>query len=392
MFEILLQSIKRAFANRSRAFLSIIGISVGVAAVLLTIMIGQSGNDALIHEIDALGAGGIAVAQDNTDAPLTRTELENIRSVAEVSAAMPVILESTDIYLRDEKKPVYMWGIDQNARSAVSLSLVSGRFITQGDINSASKVCMVDEKLLSDDGSYSSSGRTVRLKCGSNISEYRIVGVIRTGSGILQNMMGGIIPDFIYVPYTTMQSQLSTSNFTQIIVKPKESTDGELLRKKILRTIDRGKSLKNGYIVKDLSGQRDSLSNIMNIFTAVLAAVGALSLVVAGMNIMNVMLTSVAERKREIGIKKSIGASYGVIVLEFLAESCTICLAGTFVGAAFAIALIPAVHFLFGLTIGIRIDILLSVIIFSVAAGTAFGIYPAYRAAKLKPADALRSI
>ena len=160
---------------------------------------------------------------------------------------------------------------------------------------------MIDEKFAgSKFGTTNVLGRKRTINSGSSSEQYKIVGIIRTGSGLLQNFMGGIIPDFVYIPYSTHQANLSSRNFTQIIIRTDGSTDSETASGDIRRRLERASGRKNSYVVSDMSRQKQSLNNILDIFSMILSAIGAISLFVAGLNIMNVMLASVTERTREI--------------------------------------------------------------------------------------------
>ena len=187
-----------------------------------------------------------------------------------------------------------------------------------------------------------------------------------------------------------MQNNLSVKNYNQIVIKTNEETDPEDTGKLILKTIERKTGIKNGYIINNLAKQKESLSNIISIFTLIISSVGAVSLFVAGLNIMNVMLTSVSEKTREIGIKKAIGATNLDIVTEFLIQSSTISLAGCIAGMAAAFGILSIIGLITGLTVSINIAIIILIPLFSVITGSVFGIYPALKAASLRPVDALR--
>lgn len=391
MLEIMLRSLKNAVIPRARTMLTLMGIAVGIAAVILTLGLGQSGSDAITGEIDALGMGGLSIAQGNDNAPLSEKELGEIKKMKYVSCAMPVIFESGNTYLNNEARSVYLWGIDNNADQAVSLSLKGGRFFTPGDIAGAGNVCMIDEKLAAERfGQTDPLGKKLTISSGNTTANYTVTGIIKTGSGLLENVMGSVIPEFIYIPLTTLQNNLSSRNYTQIIIKTDDSADIETARSDILKAMERKTGIRNGYVVTNLAKQKESLNNIIGIFTLVIAAIGAVSLLVAGMNIMNVMLTSVSEKTREIGIKKAIGASSADIAAEFLAQSSAISLIGCLTGMTAALIILSLLSLALGLTAKLSIAIIILLPIFSIITGSVFGLYPAIKAASLKPVDALR--
>lgn len=393
MLDTLIHSIKVLFRKKGRTSLTLLGIVVGVASVILIHQISQCGNQAFLSEVDSLGMGGLSITLKKQSASLAGEELNAIQKLSFVDYAMPLMFESTEAYLHDKKNPIFLWGIDKMAKDVINLQLLHGRFLNAGDLSSSSHCCMIDQTLArSCFGTEQVTGKRILINSGSTGTEYKIVGVIKTGSGLLQNMMGSYIPNFVYVPYTTMQENLNSRNYTQIAVKLKSDYDSETAGSTILKTIERGSPIKGAYTVTDLSKQKESISRIISIFTVVLTCVGVISLLVAGLGIMNVMLVAVTERTREIGIKKALGASRGDIILEFLTEAVILTLSGSGIGILIGLLLSWIGAALAGLTLTPSFAIMILVILFSLVIGVVFGIYPARKAAALKPVDALRAM
>ena len=393
MIDLFSNAVKMLFRKRTRTLLTLFGIMVGVASVIIINNISQCGSSALSSEIDNLGMGGLSIMLKNQSAPLGEEELETIRSLSCVDYAMPLMFESTDAYIKQEKCAVYLWGIDKSAKDMIDLSLIHGRFFNSADISSYSKCCLIDRKLAKERfGTDSVVGKKIIINSGGTGSEYNIIGVVRTGGGILESMMGGYIPTFLYAPYTTIQANSGTDSFSQIAVKIIPGHDSDAAGESIIKALERINNLSGAYMFTNLSRQKENIDNIIKIFTIVLTSVGVVSLLVAGLSIMNVMLASVTERKREIGIKKALGASGGMIVKEFLCEALILTLTGVLAGviAGTAVSMIGAK--MIGLTLVPAVDIIISTIIFSLLVGTAFGIYPAVKAAKMKPVDALNDL
>lgn len=391
MNETVRNALRSLLRKKGRTTLTVIGIAVGVAAVILISNISECGSSALSGEIDGLGMGGLAVSLKDTSATLSEKELDTIKELSYVEYAMPIIFETTDVYTKNEKSPVCLWGIDRTAKDVISLSLVYGRFINAGDISSSSKICMVDQKFAqSNYGTDNIVGRKITILSGGSSEEYKVVGILKTGSGLLQNMMGTYIPNFIYIPYSIMQENTHSSNYSQIAVKVKGDFDSDDAGENIIKTLERNYGAKGIYNVTNLAKQKENISNILNIITVILSAVGAVSLLVASLSIMNVMLVSVTERTREIGIKKAIGAPKKAIVCEFLTEAALLSSIGCICGIAAGMLISWIGTSILGLTLIPRIDIMIYTIIFSVITGAVFGIYPAIKASNLKPVDALR--
>lgn len=394
MFDIFKCAFRSLFRNIERTFLTLLGISIGVASVITIVYIGQSGAYAISGELDGLGMSGVAVGLSDYSGQniLSDKELSIIQSQPCVESAAPLIFETNTATVRNTTQNVYLWGIDYNAKDVISLSLTKGRFFNKNDVRSNAKVCMVDESFINSFNFISDNvlGKKIKISSGSTYMEYEIVGVIKTGSGLLQNIMGGYLPNFIYIPYTTMQENLNNNNYSQIAIRLYDNQNTNETGEKILTLLERNIGNKGVYTITDLAKQKENLNVIFNVVTTILSSIGTISLIVAGISIMTIMLVSVNERKREIGIKKAIGASRFLIMKEFLIEAIIVSLVGSFVGIALGFGISYAVSLFLGLAFQFRWDIIIYTLFCSLIFGVFFGIYPALKASTLKPVDALR--
>lgn len=387
-------AIRNLGRKKMRSALTIAGIAIGVASVVLIGNIGECGTAAVNQEMDSLGLGGLTITANSTSGEstaLTEEELAIIRENDQVEQAMPLMMQNTYAYSRNTEMSTLVWGIDSKANQIISLQVLYGRMINNADVTSMKNVCMVDQTFARN--AYQREnivGKTISILCGASMEEFEVVGVIKTGSGLLQNMIGDYIPNFVYVPYTTLQSSVGGRNFDQIAVRIHENCDVDDAGEKIVSTLANTTGIEDGFTANNLTKQKDGLKNILNIVTIILSAVGAISLLVASLSIMTVMLVSVNERTREIGIKKSIGARRKTILLEFLLEAIFISLIGCVAGAAVGSLLSFIGASLFGLTLQLRMDIMLTAMIFSLLSGIIFGVYPAAKASNLRPVEALR--
>ncbi len=392
MIDIIKYSFKNFYRKKIRSILTILGISIGVASVIIIGNISQCGSCAITGELDSLGLGGLTITSDCSDSyNLTDNELDIVKQNNNVKQATPIIMQNTCAYTGTNQINSFLWGIDSKANQIISLQVLHGRSINSSDIKSYSNVCMVDQNFSKTMyGNDNIVGRKVSILCGNIIEEYEIIGIIKTGSGILQNVIGDYIPNFIYIPYTTMQNTTGKRSFDQIAVKLKDGTNLDTAGNDIVRSLLRSNGINEGYHSNNLSKQRQGLDNIMNIVTIILSAVGTISLFVASLSIMTVMLVSVTERTKEIGIKKSIGASKKDILIEFLVEALMLSIIGCSIGSIIGIILSYIGAYFFGINLVMRIDIIILSILFSIGTGVLFGVYPAIKASNLKPVDALR--
>jgi putative ABC transport system permease protein len=388
--------LKAAFKNlgrkRARTSLTILGIAIGVASVIIIGNISQCGTDALNNELESLGLSGLSIsAYRDKSVFLNQNDLNMIQKNEQVEQATPVIMMNTNISVCKLNSKALVWGVDTKANQIISIHLLYGRMFNQEDIRDNANVCLVDENL-SKSSYYRSNivGKKVSILCGGVMEEFKVVGIIKTGSGLLQNIIGDYIPTFIYVPYTTLQSDLGKDYFDQIAVKVKNDADVDKIGETIVDSLNRSNGTSDAYLSSNLAKQRDSLTSMLDIVTLILSAVGAISLLVASLSIMTVMLVSVNERTREIGIKKAIGAKRSSIMLEFLFEAALISLIGCFLGIASGYLVSFAGTLYYGIALSVRFDIMFLAIGFSFFTGIVFGVYPAYKASRLNPVDALR--
>lgn len=394
MLDIIRCAIKNLGRKKVRTVLTILGIAVGVSSVILVNNIGKMGSSAVSGELDSLGLSGLSISTSTlkqTPATLTQEELEVIKNTNHVKNAVPIVIEHTEAYSRNEQISTLLWGIDSSASQVISLKIIHGRNINSTDVNSASNVCVVDQSF--SRSAYNRDnivGKKIPIRCGVDIEDYEVVGVIKTGSGLLQNMMGDYIPNFIYVPYTRIQESFGKQNFDQIAVKIDDSNNVEKTGDVIVRKLLNIKGIDEGYYANDFSKQKQGLSNLLNIVTIILSLIGAISLVVASLSIMTVMLVSVSERTREIGIKKSIGAKRRTIMFEFLVEAVLLSLIGFIVGTIVGTILSYAGALYSGVNLNMGWGIVAVAFLFSMFTGVAFGLYPAAKASNLKPVDALK--
>ena len=193
----------------------------------------------------------------------------------------------------------------------------------------------------------------------------------------------------VYIPYTTLQDLTGRDNLNQIAVRVSEQENVELAETRIVQALERS-SGQSGYRTDNLAVQKERLGSLMDIVTLILTAISGISLLVSGLGIMTIMLVSVTERTREIGIKKAIGASRSRILMEFLAEAMIISFLGGAFGILLGYAAVTAGMALMGVAPVIDGSTIAFLMLFSMATGVLFGVYPALKASRLRPVDALR--
>ena len=391
MFEMWGSALKSLLRRRARTLLTVLGIAVGVASVIIISAIGDTGKKAVNYELDSLGMNGLSVMSKTSGAPLQTEDLEWISSLPCVETAVPIVTGISQATYLDRSLQTIVWGIDSGAGSLISIETIHGRDMTKSDVQKGANICLIDANVSQSlFGRQNTVGQSVEIQIGSVKEKYEVVGVVKSDSGLLQNVVGEYIPSFIYLPYTNIQRNSGNSEITQIAVKVQENQNVDDAAKTIAASISTNKGVPDAVRTDNLAKQRDKLSNMMGIVTLALTSVAGISLVVAGIGITTMMLVSVQERTREIGIKKSIGATTANILMEFLAEAFLIATAGGAIGTAMALLL----NYLLEVTIGFALTVTPVNILLSVGSaifiGLVFGVYPARKASRLRPVDALR--
>ncbi|MDF2568362.1 MAG: FtsX-like permease family protein [Oscillospiraceae bacterium] len=393
MADCLKNAMRNILRKRLRSVLTITGIAIGVLSVIIISTIGDLGKQTINNELNSIGIGGLAVScsESATSAELYTTELNEIKSDDSVFEAMPLMLEVTECQIRGEKNKCMVWGVDNGAAKIVSLELLYGRLVNKSDVASSNNVCVVDETYAMETYKRKNIvGKKIEVLLNGGYEDFEVVGVVSSGGNVLQNLMGNYIPSFMYIPFSTLQRLSGRTNFDQIAVKLKQGVDADKAATQIAARLEVQNGVKDSIRVENLANQKEKLNNILNIVTFILAIIAGISLIVAGLSIMTVMLVSVHERTREIGIKKSIGASKATIMMEFLMEALLISLIGSIIGIIIGVTISFFGCMVMGIGFIMNMDLILFCIAFTIAVGVIFGVYPATKAAGLKPVDALR--
>lgn len=382
--------------KRLRTILTILGIAIGVTSVLVIEAIGNSGKYAVSGELDSIGLNGLSIRTNSSaisaNSSLNISDITKIKSnVPSIESVMPIVLQYGSSSIRNIRRDSVIWGIGANANEIISLKILDGKPISKIDVNTGAKICLVDDTFAKS--AYKRTnivGKTVSLLINSEYQDFKVVGIVQSGSNVLQNILGNYLPTFVYVPYTTIQKIQGKSGFDQIAVRVKSGLNVDKTGETIVKILSRKNNNPDGYIVDNMLKQKERLNNLLGIVTLVISAIGAISLIVAGLGIMTVMLVSVNERTREIGIKKAIGAKKMVILSEFLYESLAISIIGSVIGVIIGVGISLMAGIPFGLKIIIDPTVLIVCVLFAIFNGVIFGVYPAAKAASLKPVDALR--
>lgn len=378
--------------KKIRTTLTILSIAIGVFSVVVITAIANIGKSAINYELDSLGIGGVIISPTNPSTlSIVSADLDTVRDLSSVEAATPVMMNVSTGIVKNNGSDIALWGVNSDASKVIRLELLHGRLINENDVSSCANVCVIDSALaLNNYKRENIVGKNIRILVGSTYETFEVVGIAKSGGNVLQSLVGNYIPNFVYIPYTTMQTYDYSMKIENLAVKFFTNTDLDKSANNLISTLESKNSVTDAYKFENLSQQKDTLNNMLDIITSVLTAIGFVSIIVAGISIMTVMMVAVSERTREIGIKKAIGAGKLQIMLEFITESLIISLIGSMLGGLLGQIVACVGAYLVGSSVGFDFSIVIACVIGALIISAVFGIYPAYTAAKMKPVDALK--
>ena len=389
--------------NKMRSALTSLGIIIGVAAVIIMLAIGAGANKQVQSNMESMGSnlltvrsatartGGVSMGMGSKPT-LSVKDADAIKKTARgFDAVAPVMNSSKQVMYGNQNWSTSVYGITSAYLYVKNYEMDLGRTINRDDDNNASKVCIIGKTIERElFGDVNPIDKTIRV---GNVP-FRVIGTLKA-----KGQMGPMDQDdLVFIPLTTAQRKVFGTDFpgavNQIIVKASSLEDTNTAQSDINDILRRrhnlGKMQENDFEIRNSAEFQEKMKSTVQTFAILLASIASVSLIVGGIGIMNIMLVSVTERTKEIGIRMAIGARAMDIRMQFLIEALVLSLLGGLIGVVTGIGIALLVGVLFSTNVVITIAPILLSFGFSGLVGIGFGYYPAYKASLLNPIDALR--
>ena len=392
MIQALKMAMKSIAGNKFRAFLTMLGIIIGVMALVILVSLVNGATGTVTDTIAKMGSDLITVRiSDDKGKPITLDTLDGWMDTEGVGLIAPSGTATATGKYGSTNATFQVYGATPAYEQVNGLKLLLGRFLKASDVDNHTDVCVINEAAAEKLVGYTDC---LNVEISLSGRKFRVVGVLEDDEDSLTAVFGA---DSLvaYIPYTTLLRLSSTvsSTITSFSVSAAEGSDlaaAESAMRKLL--MDRFDEDEDAFTLSSRNIMEDAMNNVTSILTVLLGGIAAISLIVGGIGIINIMLVTVTERTREIGIRKAIGAGRGAILLQFLLESVVLCMLGCAIGVFASWAVLQVISIVvssLGIVFSLEWNVVAIAIGFCFAIGVIFGLYPANKAAKMAPIDAL---
>ncbi|MED4073764.1 ABC transporter permease [Priestia endophytica] len=369
--------------NKVRAFLTMLGIIIGVSSVIVMVAIGQGSTQEVQSQIGSLGKDVLTVSITGSDVTFKEDDAKELETVNGVDATAPTVSGRVTAKNGETNAQVSMTGTTSSYLDVRDLELQSGRFIAALDQDNHSKVAVLGsdtaETLF---GLGNAVGQSIQI----NGSSYKVIGVLQS----VGSSLGTSGDSTVIVPLSTGQRLASTTSIESVYVKVRDEENINFITNRLEQTMRGIIGDEDSYSVSSQEELMETADSVDNTLTLLLGGSAAISLIVGGIGIMNIMLVSVSERTKEIGIRKAIGAKRGNILLQFLIEAIILSSFGGLIGVGLGLVSAEAFTVTTGTAVSYSVPVILMSFGFSLFIGIVFGVFPANKASKLDPIQALR--
>lgn len=383
-WKIIKLSLKSIYNNKLRSLLTMLGIIIGVMAVVILVSITQGAASGITNSISDMGSDKITAQIIDKEISLALEELEDLSENRLIDTVAPVISSNQTAKKNSESGSYSVIGVTESYFDVQEAVIQRGRLIKQSDIEWNTNVAVIGTDVAADlFGTWDAAGGTITI----NDKLYKVVGVLEEqGSNLVGSDNSSIL-----IPITTAGKITGSNTISSFYVKSSGADTVERAVNYIESYLYSLTKDEDAYSVNNQSEVLDAMDDVNSTMSLLLGGIAAISLVVGGIGIMNIMLVSVTERTREIGIRKAIGAKRRHILTQFLCEACILSVLGGLIGLGLSVLIVSGYNFLTGSAADINRAIAFAAIAFCAVIGVGFGSYPAAKASKLQPIDALHT-
>ncbi|PFG12524.1 ABC transporter permease [Bacillus sp. es.036] len=391
LWENIKMALKSVKAHKMRSILTMLGIIIGVAAVIVVVAIGQGGEAMLKSQIAGDGNTIEVFYQPSEEEmqqgkweenPFTQEDIRQLEGIEKVSNVVASSSEFSTARLREEEAETSITGINEAYLDVNQLKVEKGRSFTSADFLGGRRVAVVSAAMQEElfEGK-SPIGEIIRI----GVQPVEVIGVLEKPTGLFA--FGSVET---YIPWTAMRNMLGTSNYSQVTLQVEDADDIQPIGERATTVLNQLHDTDDSYQVINMEEIAQGIGQVTTIMTTIIGSIAGISLLVGGIGVMNIMLVSVTERTREIGIRKSLGATRQQILLQFLVEAIILTLIGGIIGIILGAGTAYLVSFFADWPSLISWQVVLGAVLFSMLIGIAFGLLPANKASRLDPIDSLR--
>ncbi len=396
-FESILMAWSSIVSNKMRSLLTMLGIIIGVAAVIALMSIGYGVQESIKSDISRLGSNTITITPGTGRKPgvraaagstqtLTYKDYQAIKNLPNITYAAPLVTNSYLLVNGNKNWNTRVYGCTTDYAALSSLTAQEGRFWTEKEYTARARVAVIGKTVATGlFGEEDPIGQKVRI----NGDPFTVIGLLEEKGYSFMDQ-----DDRVLCPFSTVQERmLHITYVNNIVISSDNDSDLSQIESDVtnlLRTRHRiATGAEDDFSIQNSQDLLKTMESTTQTLTIFLGSIAAISLLVGGIGIMNIMLVSVTERTKEIGIRKALGATYRMIIVQFLIESITVSLAGGFLGVALGVGIALLIPHVSELSTLLTVTPIVGSFVFSVLIGLIFGLYPAQKAAKLNPIDAL---
>jgi len=399
IFENISLALSSIRVNKMRSFLTMLGMIIGISSVISIVSLGDTMRSVIADEFENIGttlAYSYIISESDyytSNETYTYEDIENIKEafgdqVAYIGAGARA---SGKIKNGRVMKDASLEGLAENPKIYKDLNMIHGKMFSDKDIKNSRPYIIIEDKTAEEIfGVKNAVGKVLRIQVNEDLMEFTVTGIYKNSDSALKKLLGGSgTRATTYVPETAITEK--DGFFWSIEISSSKEIAVEEFKSKFINYVSRAKGIKPENIrYYTAEEEMNSIDSMMSMLSLIVGAIAAISLVVGGIGIMNIMLVSVTERTREIGIRKALGARMEDILLQFLVESAIISGAGGIIGTILGTSIVAIGSMAFGISAIVKPQVVITAVVFSAVVGIFFGLYPARKAAKADPIDALR--